>query len=337
MSNHLLIGFVNPQTAARLEANPDFTIMGTKAKCVQFLDIVAVLTEPVRVGLLATTRKRLTAELGHFQEWLEVLVPSGPVVAATYGTKFDNVTDVLAFMSGNLSYLREAMTNFGRLRQMQIDIEWDEKVALAHFRQDPRMVAAVARGSGGNPIKLGQEIQGAMEEIRAELAAKAREKLIAASIECIEMPIAATGFVAAAVALIDPENEPVLLAAVEAIDALVPDLFTIRYKGPLPACSFASVGVQVIEKKDIAAARTLLGVEQNVSAADINDAFRAMMMQNHPDRGGNGDMIATAKSARDLLINVNEVERSILPSTRTRADRNFLFSLHRDGDTRKAA
>ncbi len=333
MSKYQLIAFVSPRTAEKIEAKPDYAGPGTKALCVQFLDMVAVLSEPVRVGFLASARTRLTAELGHFQKSLEVLMTMGPVVPAAYGTKFASITEALVFTSGNITSLREAMINYGHLQQYQINIQWEEKAALKHFRQDPRIAPAISKGGAD----MGREIQKAMEKIRVELAAKANMMIIGASMECIEMPVADTSFVTSMVALVAAEDEPALMQAVEAVDALVPDLFKIQYKGPLPACSFASVAVQVVEAKEIEKAAALLDVPLDASHADITDAFRAFIMQNHPDHGGQAETVTKAKAARDLLIKVNELRRANLTSAHKMDEKSLLLTMRRDGDARKAA
>lgn len=51
-----------------------------------------------------------------------------------------------------------------------------------------------------------------------------------------------------------------------------------------------------------AAARALLGVNANASAADIRAAYRAKMAQAHPDRGGSNETAARLTAARDLLL-----------------------------------
>lgn len=51
-----------------------------------------------------------------------------------------------------------------------------------------------------------------------------------------------------------------------------------------------------------AQAGVLLGVAEGASREQIIDAHRRLVAQVHPDRGGTGDLVHEANSARDLLL-----------------------------------
>lgn len=88
-----------------------------------------------------------------------------------------------------------------------------------------------------------------------------------------------------------------------------------------PAFAFASLAVSVwtlwpaiergmrperpeppTETPEDFAARVLLGVDANASAAEIRAAYRAKMAQAHPDRGGSHNEAARLTAARDRLL-----------------------------------
>lgn len=52
----------------------------------------------------------------------------------------------------------------------------------------------------------------------------------------------------------------------------------------------------------VAQARTLLGVDATATRADIIDAHKRLLVQVHPDRGGNTTLVYEANEARDLLL-----------------------------------
>jgi DnaJ homolog subfamily C member 19 len=51
-----------------------------------------------------------------------------------------------------------------------------------------------------------------------------------------------------------------------------------------------------------AQARVLLGVGEGASREEIIEAHRRLVVQVHPDRGGNSELVHEANSARDLLL-----------------------------------
>lgn len=52
----------------------------------------------------------------------------------------------------------------------------------------------------------------------------------------------------------------------------------------------------------VAQARTLLGLTDQASRAEIIDAHRKLIAQVHPDRGGSSAAVIEANAARDLLL-----------------------------------
>ncbi len=55
-------------------------------------------------------------------------------------------------------------------------------------------------------------------------------------------------------------------------------------------------------KSQVAKARTLLGVGAGASRAEIIEAHKRLLVQVHPDRGGNEALVYEANAARDLLL-----------------------------------
>ena len=337
MSGFSLIGFISPESAAKLEARSLVLGADKKAICVAFLDMVAVLTEPPSISFFASAKQKLTLELAHFQTSLEILVQLGPVVPAVFGTKFNALTDAFGFLAGNIEKLRALMLEFGMMRQFQIDISWDAKLALTAFSREPVFAESIANTKKSGAAALGKLIQSGMELYRGQIAKRAKLMLRDAASEIIDLPIVSTEMVASFVVLIQHDKEAALDAAVEAVDALMPGLFKISFRGPLPACSFASVGFHSVEKPEFTKAATLLGVEHDASRAEITDAFRAFMKVNHPDIGGDAALAEAGKEARDLLMSVAVFKDALGPKLGSAQKKNLILTLRRDGDILKAA
>jgi curved DNA-binding protein CbpA len=56
------------------------------------------------------------------------------------------------------------------------------------------------------------------------------------------------------------------------------------------------------QKVSLAEARALLGVHETATAAEIESAYRRLMLRAHPDQGGTDALAAKLTAARDQLI-----------------------------------
>lgn len=55
-------------------------------------------------------------------------------------------------------------------------------------------------------------------------------------------------------------------------------------------------------RAEIARARTLLGVSEGATRAQIIEAHKALILRVHPDKGGTSSLVHEANDARDLLL-----------------------------------
>ncbi len=85
------------------------------------------------------------------------------------------------------------------------------------------------------------------------------------------------------------ETGQILLAGVAGA-ALAAWWFASKRKTPAPAPA------------DLAEARAVLGVTLSDDAAAINAAWRRVIAQVHPDKGGTADLARRVTAARDLLL-----------------------------------
>jgi hypothetical protein len=57
-----------------------------------------------------------------------------------------------------------------------------------------------------------------------------------------------------------------------------------------------------VESMSSAEARSILGVNEDASAAEIKAAYMRLMKRNHPDQGGTSGLAAKLNAARELLL-----------------------------------
>jgi hypothetical protein len=150
-----------------------------------------------------------------------------------------------------------------------------------------------------------------MEEARQALAQEARAMLTAVVQDVIALPLADEVMVLNAAVLIDPAQETWLDKAVETVDAMMPDL-SIRYQGPLPAVSFASLAVQAPTQGQIATAEVLLGKGLVDGREAIKTAYRTAMKGAHADMAGEAssdDAASALARAQSLLLKAADAPR----------------------------
>ncbi|MGL4241043.1 MAG: GvpL/GvpF family gas vesicle protein, partial [Beijerinckiaceae bacterium] len=175
---------------------------------------------------------------------------------------------------------------------------------------------------------LGAALQAMMEAERARLATEFRARLAIVSVDVAGLPLADERAVLNAAVLIDRDKESELDRAVEAIDATLPDVFAIRYLGPLPAVSFASIFIGQQDAGALKLSLGRLGVDERMSGEQIATAYRAAVRAVHPDvAGAQASADATADLAKAYAVAIRAAA-----APRTAKGVPLLLDIRREGE-----
>lgn len=195
---------------------------------------------------------------------LEELMPHGTVLPVMPGHRVAT-GDVPGVVAANRPLLGSVARRLDGKVQFQLTLRWQADRAVAHF----------GRSAGADPEAVRQAIA-------AELRNETEERLTGLGAEVLALPVAGDLLCNFAL-LLERRAVPALDPAIEAIDAIWSEGFTIRLIGPYPAVSFASLHFERIDRKAIGAARAALGLTADYTEHELQVARRAAMMRADPD------------------------------------------------------
>lgn len=300
----LLIGFTSPEAARRMtEAAP--RVDGAVLDTLQEGAVVAVLATLPRNPLRLFTRKSGLKDLVRIQRILEALLPHGPLLATRPGTRADR-PEIRTVLRAEQDNLLEALRAFGTDVQYQITVLWDGTAVLTNAAADETLRTAVAAAAGGDADGRAAMLTH-LRTLRDGLQAQLRDLIAPVVIESQILPLDGEEMVANLTVRIRRGGETALEEALASLDALLPGNSRIRLIGPLPALSFAAVNLEHIDTATIDEARTLLGVRDTATLAELRAAYYRFAQDHHPDLNAaadGADLMAAASRAYKLLKRV---------------------------------
>lgn len=339
-----LLGVTRPDALPRL-VGPKGALARIDTQVVEALGLAAILVREERghalkQWMMARTggnRARLEGILA-MQRNLEAVSAVAPIVPAAFGGEPVDPREVLGLLAANAQMLSRALDTYGSLVQFQVVVHWDAPRMLRHLADQGALVEAKQLGQSGHSLAMGRMIQQVMEQRRMQMASDFLAFVDDVAIETVRLPAGEDTIVLNAVALIERSQEHALDTAVRAIDEAWPGFLTIRYLGPMPAVSFASIAVTRPDPQALLRARLMFGVDDHAGEDDLKSAYHRFMKLNHPDANGGTDSadVAEAEGAYRLLRRVAASSRA-MPAATSGGRTPPLLDLRRDGDLPWAA
>ncbi|MEM7621329.1 MAG: GvpL/GvpF family gas vesicle protein [Pseudomonadota bacterium] len=299
-------------------------------------------------NLLPFHKKKQLQDLVAWQKLLEHCLDFKTLIPGSGNAILNDLGEASTLLKSNDTKLTQALQDFGNLVQYQITIFWDPKAVLKARQHDDSTFSEVvtAQHSKEDKVKFGQMLQSKMEAYKIKQAECFVGLLEAQGIDLIKMPCDAADMILNAVVLIDPQCEPKLYSAVESIDQNMPGQLNIKYVGPLPPISFASVTIGRASQSDIASACKLLNLKLPCNAEQVRVAYLEYMKTHHPDVSATlpnkvvnkkqDDHISRVQAAYKLLTRIVKADADFLQNRGT-LKHKVLLDIQRESELQKAA
>lgn len=222
--------------------------------------ITAVLAaRPRPVLRLPQGRADLLAEAAERLRLQEACLPLATLLPVQPGASL-SLAGCGRFLQANQPLLAQLMQRYTGLVQVQITLRWQEEAVLTRFRDHPAVAALFTMPQPGP-----QHLVDAVSNLSVSLSARITDLLSRAAMEVITLPVAPS-VLWNGVVLLPRTALSGLDTAVEKIDAIWSEGFTIRQIGPAPIASFALITLEPVTAAEVARARAAFGAAPSVHA-----------------------------------------------------------------------
>lgn len=316
-------------------------------QCVSYYDLTALLKPLKKLRLLSGLRdlnkKQKLRTLVEWQQILEQCLQLETVLPGSGKMHLNSLEEARMLLGGHSDALKNALHTHGRHIQFQITISWDPAAVLQAQKAHLQTLHDKPRGHHG----FGEQLQTQMENYKTQQAAKFLDLLSTKATDMIQLPCDTADMVLNVVVLIPRDKEGQLDQAVEHIDQDMPGQLNIKYVGPLPSISFASLNITRTPQRAVSDACKLLNVALPSEPDMIRQAYLNCVKHHHPDTKIDESFIDTEasdvshrlmkiKNAYQLLIRVSNTYSDVCQNIDFKSDRLFL-NIQRDADIQQAA
>jgi hypothetical protein len=257
-------------------------------------------------------RESLVRCLMAHQVVVERVMKGYPILPVKFGTLVDGDSRVQRLIEQGHRQFARALTVLDGKVEMEVAATWDLKRVLEEIGREEeilRLKKAVANRPSTEileeQIRAGRIVKEFLDRRRDEYQQRMVESLRAMALDLKPNALIADEMVMNVAFLIQREREEEFDKRVEELDRLFDDRISFRVIGPLPPYSFSTVELIRPSADKIEEARRLLGLGNEVSEADVKEAYRRLAARTHPDAhpddGQGGERFTRVREAFALL------------------------------------
>jgi len=242
------------------------------------------------------SKENLVRCLMAHQAVIERVMKDYPILPVKFGTLVEGEGDAQRFIEqGHRKFTQALIWLDGRV-EMEVAATWDLKRVLEEIGQEEeirRLKKAMANTPAGEileqQIRAGRIVKESLDRRRIKYQERMLQFLQAMALAVQPNALVADEMVMNVAFLIQRDREGEFDKRVRELDQGFHDQIDFRVIGPLPPYSFASVEVVRPSAEKIEEARRVLGLGNEVSEAEVKEAYRRLAAETHPDAHPDGE------------------------------------------------
>jgi len=282
---------------------------GKGISTVDFRRLSAVVAEAEIKDYSSLAKEETIKELISHQQTIEKIMENfGSVLPVKFGTILKDKEEVRSVLEKRYSFLKEVLRKMEAKIELDLVCFWNEqKAAQLVFQKSKRAqtlqksLSKKRKVSLEEKIALGKVIAKHLEVQREKMSNQILGALKRMAVENCPHVLADVNMLLNQAFLVEKENEESFNHALNQLDSKLKELVNFRLVGPLPPYSFATVVIEVLDKKEVESAKKLFKLEDEPSKEKIKQAFDKLAFQLHPDKGGDPLEFSLAAKGYQLL------------------------------------
>lgn len=291
MSRKYLYGVIRAQEAEHLgplgigEANGEVYTM-------PYGGIAGVVNDVPIMDFSSLTKEALAQHLVKHQVVIEQVMKDHTVIPVKFGTFVESGEAVAGILRQGYPRLRALLDELEGRIELDVVATWcDLKQALITIAQEDPKIRGFKEAIATKPpaaafqdrIAIGAMLKDALDQKRQHLQAQIGEVLNAQAERLQPHDLMNDEMILNCACLLDRSLEADLERALRELDARFQGEINFRCVGPLPPYSFSTIEVKQADPAAIQSARAVFGLEEEASADHIQETYRRLVRERHPD------------------------------------------------------
>ena len=289
-----------------------FTGIGGQVYTIPYRDLAAVVSDTPALTFATLSREEVLRHLVMYQYVTEQVLREHSILPAKFGTQIPEEAALQPILEAAYPKLTAALSAIEGKIEFDVVAVWNDFNAILREIGDSPEFRALRAGfrqkagpdSEGDRLKAGAAVKQALDRRRENLAREIVATLGAVAGDLRQHDILeGDGMIANLAFLIEKTEAATFDSRLGELDQHYQQKITFRRVGPLPPHSFRTLEIRGVDFEALERARELLGLLEQVTLSEIEQAYCRLARQYHPDQTrGDAKKFQALREAYKVLI-----------------------------------
>jgi len=239
----------------------------------------------------------LKETLGHLlvkhQTIIEKIMKNHTIIPMKFGTTVCDDDEIVQVLKRGYSQFKELLSQMDGKIELDLIAVWNDLGnIIKEIGEEDEKIKELKQEIAKKPpdksfqdrIKIGMMIKDALDKRKEKEQTHIIDFLKAVAVDFQKHQVMDDKMILNCAFLLEKNNEPEFDAKLKELDREYKQEVNFRCVGSLPPYSFATCQLRKISYNQIAEAKKLLGLKEEISLDEIKELYRKLAQKNHPDK-----------------------------------------------------
>ena len=270
-------------------------VNGNRIGTINYKDLAAVVSHKPMVSYDRFDEQSNVSDLRAHQLVLENILKDYSVIPMGFGIIAKSDNDVKELLKTAYADFKDTFREIDNKVELNVQVICYEAAILnevvtdnkAVYQLKRELISADADDADRIKIEVGKAVISALNEIKDEYVKNILETLKEVAISSCPGKLADAQMIVNESFLVARDRETEFDQRVNQLAEKYKDRVKFKYIGPMPPYSFVNLVATVVNAGTVNKARNLLGLGEQVTGAEIKNAYRELAKKYHPDNNRN--------------------------------------------------
>lgn len=257
-----------------------------------YQDIAAVVSDLPFIQFDSLPKEALLRNLAVYQTVIEKVMKDNHIIPMKYGLMAQGEEELKRILEKGYGQIKTNLKEMENKIELDVAALWSDLEAVLKEIGEEEEIRRLKEEAASKPpdqifeikINVGKMVKASLDKKREECASEILDVLKKEAEDHCSHAVMDDSMIMNVAFLINMDKKEAFESKVDDLDKQYKGRVNFRIVGPLPPYSFCTLEMKKLEFGGVNEARRMLGLGEETTIAEINEAYRELSKKFHPDK-----------------------------------------------------